>query len=69
MQRRIFFAHLAGHSHLIQLHVQLEDLFEQISRNAGGIYLVRACECSSPISEPSSFSRYSVRCRGSFKVR
>jgi hypothetical protein len=33
----IFFAHLAGHAHLFQLHVQVEDFFQQIGGNARGI--------------------------------
>ena len=42
LQFRIFFAHLAGHAHLFELHVQIEDLFEQIGRNARWIFAVFA---------------------------
>ena len=41
---RIVLAHLAGHAHLFQLHVELEGLFEKIGRS--DLLLLRArCAC------------------------
>ena len=72
-QFRIFvFADLVGDAHLFKLHVQVEDFFEQVGRNARVpiSFLGRSLPlCSSPISAPCSLSRYSVRRMGSSSVR